>query len=172
MSKRFKEDFGANYGYPLLAVDISPAVWTPAVIHQLNALLQRHEYLQIVLSFKGEDRLLDAMQDRLKTLYPQGLPRLAWMALPSNEALKLFQVADAVLALSRHASPFSLQAEAFGTPVFQSDVVEAISALDTLLSLTDAERLALREERLLETSNRFSPSVATLQAQAFTRQLV
>jgi tetratricopeptide (TPR) repeat protein len=172
MSKRFKEDFGANYGYPLLAVDVHPADWTPAVIHHLHGLLQRHHQLQIALTFKGEDRLLDAMQDRLKTLYPQGLPRVAWMALPTNEALKLFQVADAVLALSRHASLFHLQAEAFGTPVFQSDAVDVMDALDALLSLTDAERLALREERLLATQEQFSPSHAERQAHAFAKDVL
>ncbi len=172
MSKRFKEDFGANYGYPLLAVDVHPADWTPAVIHHLHGLLQRHPQLQIALTFKGEAALLDAMQDRLKTLYPQGIPRLAWMALPTNEALKLFQVADAVLDVSRHASPFLLQADAFGTPVFQSNAVDAMDALDALLSLTDAERLALREERLLATQERFSPSHAERQAHAFAKDLL
>ncbi|MFN7310719.1 MAG: tetratricopeptide repeat protein [Vampirovibrionales bacterium] len=172
MSKRFKEDFGANYGYPLLAVEVYPADWTPAVIHHLHGLLQRHPQLQIALTFKGEAALLDAMQDRLKTLYPEGLPRLAWMALPTNEALKLFQVADAVLALGRHASLFRLQAEAFGTPVFQPDAVDAVDALDALLSLTDAERLALREERLLHTQERFAPTHAERQAHAFVKDVL
>jgi hypothetical protein len=142
------------------------------VIHHLHGLLQRHPQLQIALTFKGEAALLDAMQDRLKTLYPEGLPRLAWMALPTNEALKLFQVADAVLALGRHASLFRLQAEAFGTPVFQPDAVDATDALDALLSLTDTERLALREERLLHTQERFAPTHAERQAHAFVKDVL
>jgi hypothetical protein len=91
------------------------------------------------------------------------------MALPTNEALKLFQVADAVLNVNRHASPFTLQAEAFGTPVFQVDEVETLNAL---LSLSDAERLAFREERLLHTQERFSPTHAERQAQTFAKDVL
>ena len=169
MSKRFKEDFGAHYEYPLLAVEATPSTWSPALILPLQHLLQTHEHLQIVLYGRYEGALLEAMQARLNSLCPDMPARLAWMPLPLNEALKLFQVADAVLKPSTQASSLILQAEAFGTPVFDLDASEAV---DTLLALTDAERLALREKRLLTTQDRFSPRLAEQEAQALTRDVL
>ncbi len=169
ISKRFKEDFGAHYGYPLVAIEVFPAVWNATVIHQLDALLQRHPSLQLALYFKGEARLLEAMQERLKALYPKGLPRLAWMSLPTPEALKLFQVADAVLHLSPHTSVLIQQADAFATPVFSTDEMPALQAL---LALSEAQRLELREERLREVAHRYAPSHAERQAKAFIEEWI
>jgi hypothetical protein len=91
------------------------------------------------------------------------------MSLPTPEALKLFQVADAVLHLSPHTSVLIQQADAFATPVFSTDEMPALQAL---LALSEAQRLELREERLREVAHRYAPSHAERQAKAFIEEWI
>jgi|GEM_PF-5405601 len=121
-TKRFKVDFGANYGYPLLCMSTSPRSLTASVMEVFKTVLTQEEKAQVVL-FHHESHDTEAlMQAHLASLlmdHPDVLNRLSLMNLRNGDELRLLHVADAVLDLNvSHDSLSIMKAVSYGTPVF------------------------------------------------------
>jgi Tfp pilus assembly protein PilF len=168
-SKRFKEDFGANYEYPLLAIEVLPSRWTLDFVKGIQRLLEANPLLQVVLYFVGEEALESLLSVRLKAVLSEDTQnRLTWMPLPYAEAQRLFQVADAVLRLDDTCrSPLIDYAFAFGTSLYH---LADLEGLIDYLRQPESERQAIRQKQLDERYTRYTPAFIESQAQALVAQ--
>lgn len=168
-SKRFKEDFGANYEYPLLAIEVIPSRWTVDFVKGIQGLLEANPFLQVVLYFVGEEAVKTLLSSRLKAVLSEDTQnRITWMSLPYAEAQRLFQVADAVLRLEDTCrSPLMDYAFAFGTSIYN---LADLEALKSYLAQSEAERQIVRQHALDSRYAFYTPAFIEAQAQALVAQ--
>lgn len=171
-SRHLKEDFGSHYDYLLLTMHVQARTWHTSIIRQLDRWLRTYPKLQVVLYYNAEASLVQQMQARVLDVLqsPEQNARLIWMPLAFADGQALFQVADAVWNPTTEASSLILQAEAFGTPIFDQ-TPDSIKRLTTLFNSHESERQSQRNARQAEISARFSSATREAQARHFQNYL-
>jgi tetratricopeptide (TPR) repeat protein len=130
-TKRFKQDFGAPFDYPLFVIPMGSHELNATNLQMIHAVLEEFPQSQCVISTTEAPPIQAMMQQRLEAfLQAQKLEpsRIALMRLASPDRLRLLQVADAILMPHMHYVGLSLsylsmvQALHFGTPVYALNI--------------------------------------------------
>jgi tetratricopeptide (TPR) repeat protein len=127
-TKRFKQDFGAPFDYPLCVVPMNSHALNSTTLTMIQTLLHRFPEAQCVMLIHEAPAVQALMQARVdEALEREGLAssRVALMRLPASDRLRLLQLADAVIMPCTDYMGMGMlylsmvQALHFGTPVYR-----------------------------------------------------